>query len=86
MQNLQNPMVNELLTLINDGKVVLELKYNSQPMPPKYIEYHCDDGTVHRLDLQLDRDQFIQADKVLRAWWSVIHKLKIQDVQAEAEA
>ena len=80
MPHQQNPMVNELLVLIEDGKTVVEIRFDKQLIPPKYVNFQLGDGSIHKFVIDMKRDEFLESLHVLKAWWSMIHKIKIQDI------
>jgi hypothetical protein len=83
MKNLQNPMVNKLVEIIDSERLVDEIKFEKLTNPPTYVDYHLSDGTFERLNLEMTKDEFKQSLRSLKSWWNIIHKMKIQDVEIE---
>jgi hypothetical protein len=69
-------MIDELLLLVNDGKVVLEIGIGAQSLPPKYLIYRLADGSDHKLEIDMTMEEFWKQRDLLRAWLNALHKIK----------
>lgn len=82
MTKLQNPFANELLALLESGQEVLAIRFPDRHVPPSYLVYELANGSGHRLEIDMTREEFVNSRRVLKAWWNIIHTVSIEDIYA----
>ena len=76
LTSLQNPLVNKLPELLDQGKVVIEVKMPKELFDNQVV-YLIDDGSDEILIVNMTIDERIAFRKLLREWWGKLVRLKI---------